>query len=200
MHKALSISVLSHVLVYCASAQAQSLSVFGGNEKALECYMNATLVAVDDNASMRMLEPCTYALDYSSLGPRDRAATYTNRGVLRVALGRFEQALADYDASMKLIPDAGENYINRGNVHYQMGDFQRAIVDYSTAVELDVNEKHIAWFDRGMAFERAGDPARAEEDYRTALTFMPGWALAETRLRSLLARQQEAAAAGQSGP
>jgi tetratricopeptide (TPR) repeat protein len=188
---------LAGLLLAGATAQAQPRSVFGGNAKALECYRNAMLAGTEAGVSSRMLEPCTYALDHISLEPKDRAATYTNRGVLRVALGRFTQALADYDASMSLLPEAGENYINRGNVHYRMGEFRNAIADYSRAVELDISQKHVAYFDRAMARERTGETALAEADYRSALALLPGWQPAANRLANLLARQQEADAAAQ---
>src|SRR5262249_30988244 len=50
---------------------------------------------------------CNQAL-HSYLSTRDRAATYVNRGVLRLDLNEANLALGDFDAGLGLDPSLGE--------------------------------------------------------------------------------------------
>ncbi|WP_442950396.1 tetratricopeptide repeat protein [Paenibacillus sp. DMB20] len=58
------------------------------------------------------LDPCNRALTEESLSQRDRAATLVNRGIIRMRLGRFNDAIEDYRAAIRLKSDLGDSYIN----------------------------------------------------------------------------------------
>jgi tetratricopeptide (TPR) repeat protein len=52
-------------------------------------------------------------------------------------LGRFPQALAEFNTIISLEPDFGPTYANRGILHDRQGRYQKAVADYERALELD---------------------------------------------------------------
>ena len=49
-----------------------------------------------------------------SASNRTYAEAYNNRGAAKAALGRHDDAIADYDEAIRLKPDHAEAYYNRG--------------------------------------------------------------------------------------
>jgi tetratricopeptide (TPR) repeat protein len=171
-----------------SNAHAQAMTVIGGSAMARDCFMSAKLASTLTLMSRSSLEACDYALEHGDMSLRDRAATYVNRGIIKAALEDYKEAIADYEIAIKMKPEFAETYINRGNVFYMGHAYGRAIEDYSKAVELNLNKLHIAHLNRGMAYERIGDRANAESDYRRALELYPDWSLAREKLDRLLAK------------
>ncbi len=52
------------------------------------------------------------------------AATHTNRGVIRVALGNYDGAFSDFNIGMTLMPEAAQILVNRGNAFYHTGNYK----------------------------------------------------------------------------
>ncbi len=125
---------------------------------------------------------CTHALNSDLLDHVDRAATFVNRGILKMRLSDFEGALDDYDAGLDLSPNLAEAFLNRGAVLIMMKRYDDAIADFSKAIALGTQEPQIAYYDRGLVYERIGDLTGACADYRQALTLQPNFVLASDRL------------------
>lgn len=173
---------------------SQALVVFGGDEKARACYDNAEYAAQNMPIIHRaLLEPCNYALEFGSLSLADRAATYANRGIILAANEDIDAAMADYRKAVAIRPQAPEIYVNRGNAYFLDRDYGMALQDYEKAIDLDIGQLHYVRYNMGMAFEKLGNDAAAEREYRHALEIEPGWELAENKLARLLERRAEAA-------
>jgi len=185
----------SLLLLWSATLMAQPMVVFGGGQKAQDCFINAGIAAGDmPGVGKSLLEPCDYALEYLSLGLRDRAATLGNRGIIHAALSDFDAALADYDTAIALRPGIPEFYNNRGNSLFMTREYARALDDYRLSLELGIEQRHFVHFNMGLTFERLGDDAAAEQAYLQALEYDSGWAKAEEKLVLLRQRMAESAA------
>ncbi len=170
---------------------AQAMTVFGANNDARACYRAALVSARTSIPDSEALKRCDRALGHGQLKLKNLAATYINRGVLRVKLGHYKEALDDYQRAENLQPDLAETHVNRGNVFYLTSSFDDAVAEYSRALELDIDPAQIAHVNRGMSYEKLGDISKAEADYRRAVELAPQWSVAQTKLESLLARQQK---------
>ena len=52
-------------------------------------------------------------------------------------LGRYEDALQDYDRALEIDPNLANGYINRGSAYSHLGQYEKAIADYEKGLELD---------------------------------------------------------------
>lgn len=126
---------------------------------------------------------CTTALDQQALAPKDRAATYINRGILRARSGDLTAALVDYDAGLKLNPQLGEGYIDRGAAFIAMKRYKAALADIDKGLSLGTKKPHIAYYDRAIAHEALGDIKAAYQDYKQAVELAPDFQLAIRQLK-----------------
>jgi len=160
------------------------------NTHARDCYRAATIAARIHYTSRKELENCTFALEYTSLSLRDRAATLANRGIIYMALEDYQNAVRDYSTSLRLMPDFGEIYVNIGNVYYMGKIFDKAVQEYTSALEKNTSQGHVAHFNRGMAYEELGDFENAENDYKAALEILPEWSPPRDKLKELISKKQ----------
>jgi len=167
------------------SGGSMSMSVIGGDSRAQDCFRSAGIASQIHYATHSEIEDCTYALEFGALSQRDRAATLVNRGIIYMALEEYERAIKDYTAAKKLNPDFGEVYINVGNVFFLGKLYDKAIEEYTAALEKSTTRRHIAYFNRAMAYEKLGDFASAETDYKAVMELRPDWSLPQARLQQL---------------
>jgi Zn-dependent membrane protease YugP/tetratricopeptide (TPR) repeat protein len=91
----------------------------------------------------------------------NRARTYTQ-------LGRFDEALRDYDAAVLLAPDSAMPRERRADVHAAVGHFARAIDDYTAVIERDA-DRATAYRERGLMHFRREEYALALADCTRAI-------------------------------
>jgi len=168
-----------------------SMDVMTQDSGARGCYRAAGIAARIHYTSKKELENCTYALDRSAMSVRDRAATLTNRGIIHLALEDYEKSIQDFTSALKLRPEFGEIYINVGNVYFLDRVYDKAIEQYTAAIEKQTTKVHVAYINRGMAYEKLGDFDNAEQNYRYAMDLLPGAALPQVRLEQLLRKKEE---------
>jgi len=159
--------------------------ITNSNAHAKDCFRAASIAARIHYTSRKELEACSFALTYTSMSLRDRAATLANRGIIYMAMEDYERAIQDYSTAIKLRPEFGEIYVNIGNVYYMGRIFDKAIVEYTSAIEKKTSKAHIAHLNRGMAYESLGDFVNAEADYKAAQVLLPEWGLPQIRLDEL---------------
>lgn len=70
------------------------------------------------------------AIEYA---PVERATLFNARGATYAKLGKNELAIADYDKTLSITPDAYETYINRGILKTKMQKYEAAIQDFTVA-------------------------------------------------------------------
>ena len=116
------------------------------------------------------------------------------RGIAREALGRMNDALADYDAVVSAGPSA-DSLSNRAGTKFALMDSDGAETDYTSALELD-GEHLAAYMGRGRVRGDRGDLEGAVRDFSAFLEREPE-NLEAHRLRGvalgLLGRHAEAA-------
>lgn len=168
---------------------AQAITIMSNDDDAQKCFAAAHSASQTNFASREDLETCDRALEYGHMKKRDRAGTYVNRGIIATALSRFQEAFRNYHQAMGIMPDMPEPYIGRGNIYFLAGKLDESIADYSRALELDLGREHVAFLNRGMAYEKLKQYDAAESDYRMALDAVPDWELAQQKLSLVRARQ-----------
>ena len=90
----------------------------------------------------RLLEPETIAqlrqaverLDL--LPPPATADELLGAATAKYSLGRYDEALADYNRALELRPDYTEALNNRGNTYHELERYNEALADYNQALEL----------------------------------------------------------------
>jgi tetratricopeptide (TPR) repeat protein len=63
-----------------------------------------------------------------------------NRGSARSALGRLDEALADYNAAFAREPDNTYVLFNRGFLRGKRQEYREAIADFTRVIERDPND------------------------------------------------------------
>ena len=105
----------------------------------------------------------------------DLAQAYSNRGVAKYGLERYESAIADYDEAIRLRPDLPEPYNNRGNAKYMLGRYEAAVIDYDQAIRMRPNNAE-AYNNRGDTKAAMGQHEAAIADYDKAIRLKPDFA------------------------
>jgi len=170
------IAALIAVGLGASTAQAAALVLGGGDGEA--CY-RAALHGASDRQS---LLHCARALDDEPLTPKDRASTHINRGGILVNRKAYAEAMADFDAALKLNPGSGEAYLNRGAARLGLKQWHEALADLDHSLEAGSSQPEKAWFNKGIAHEALGDLKAAYEDYGKAQALKPGWDLPKQEL------------------
>ncbi|MEM9054590.1 MAG: tetratricopeptide repeat protein [Pseudomonadota bacterium] len=168
-------SAATALLVDTASAQVFVI----GNGLGGECYQ---MTETRSGSFRKAEETCTRALREQAMTRSNRAATYVNRGVLRMREGKYDAALSDYADAIDLNPDLGAVYLNQGAALIYKKDFLSAIAPLNRAIELESADLFAAYYNRAIARENTGDVAGAYYDFQKSLELKPGWELATRQL------------------
>ena len=91
--------------------------------------------------------------------PND-AIAYHDRGFAYANTGEYRLAIADFDESIKLQPNAS-TYNNRGNAHVALENYSKSIEDFDRAIQIDPNFA-FTHYNRGNAYNKL-------KDYRQAI-------------------------------
>ena len=161
-------------------AETASAQVFIiGEGLGVECYQEAKR----NTSNFRIAEDiCTRALREQAMTRKNRAATYVNRGVLRMRAGKYAESLGDYNEALKLQPELPEAFLNKGAALIYSKDFSSALSPLDRAIELESTDLFAAHYNRAIARENIGNINGAYDDFQTALELKPGWDLAERQL------------------
>ena len=93
------------------------------------------------------------------------------------ALQRWDDAVQDYDMTLKLAPTVEPAWFNRGFAYRRLGQNQKAITDYTQAIKLDPNDAD-AYGNRANLYDDTGRHEQAMQDYAMVLKIRPGDPLA----------------------
>ncbi|MYF24894.1 MAG: tetratricopeptide repeat protein [Nitrospira sp. SB0678_bin_10] len=102
---------------------------------------------------------------------------YNNRGIAKTALGRLDDALADYDKAIRLKPKFAKAYNNRGMVKKKLRRLDDALADYDEAIRLKPKFAK-AYNNRGMVKKKLRRLDDALADYDEAIRLKPKFAKA----------------------
>ncbi|ABI77530.1 tetratricopeptide repeat protein [Hyphomonas neptunium ATCC 15444] len=153
--------VFAAVLVALTPAATAQVTVLGGG-LAKDCYEAAKYSLLSGPAAEEL---CSRALAHEALNLSNRAATFTNRGVLRMRQGKLDSALSDYASSKRISPDSGPTWLNEGAAYILQQDYNSALVSLDRAIELESSDLYAAYYNRALARERTGDVEGAYYDF-----------------------------------
>jgi tetratricopeptide (TPR) repeat protein len=171
------LSAICALVMTASAAEAQVLVI--GDGPASDCWRAAEFGAGTMNEGFAV---CTQALSQLGLSTRDRAASYTNRAVIRMRAGDYAGSLADADASIGLLPSMGEAYVNRGAALLNLMKPRDALTAINKGLELGTGKLHLVYYDRAAAKEILGDIRGAYNDYKMAIQEKPDFGLAAEQL------------------
>jgi tetratricopeptide (TPR) repeat protein len=89
---------------------------------------------------------------------------YHNRGVGHLAGQRYQQAILDFDAGLKILPNYSRMYSDRAVAYLETGRYREALQDYDLAIRLDPGYYN-PYLGRAMVHEALGNPEAARLDY-----------------------------------
>lgn len=170
--------VFAAVLVALAPSAMAQVTVLGGG-LAKDCYEAAKYGLMSEAAAETL---CSRALEHEALNLSNRAATFTNRGVVRMRQGKLDAALSDYASSKRISPGSGPTWLNEGAAYILKQDYNAAIVSLDKAIELDSSDLYAAYYNRALARERTGDVQGAYYDLVKSKELNPDYAPTDTQL------------------
>ena len=173
-------AVFSFAAIALAAPAAASVTVIGGSA-ARQCYDAAE---APHSPSQEIFDMCDHAIASEPLSARDLVATYINRGILRVRVGRTSEGIRDFNSAIERDPTIAEAWFNRGVALMRTAGPAEALPSFNAAVERGTNRPALAHFGRAVALEALGNVRGAYADYRRASQLDPEW----DRPRAELAR------------
>jgi tetratricopeptide (TPR) repeat protein len=110
---------------------------------------------------------------------------HSNLGNILASTGHPQEAVAEYDEALRLVPDSAGFHYDRANALVQLGRIPEALAEYAQAIRLKPDygpaEGSLA---RVLAGQ--GRPAEAVPHFEAAIRLLPGDAEAELNLGTLL--------------
>jgi tetratricopeptide (TPR) repeat protein len=103
------------------------------------------------------------------------AGAYNDRGFSKMNRGDYAEAIADFDAAIRFMPDLAMAYDNRGIAYARMGQFEKAIADYDAALRLQPGYL-LAYNNRCAAYLDTRQYEKALDDCDAALRLKPDFA------------------------
>ena len=90
------------------------------------------------------------AIALVEINPAAAAASFAERAEVYIILGKFEDALSDYNKAIELFPKFSPYYEKRALLNSEyLDDFNAALIDYTKVIELNPSDPW-AWYNRGF--------------------------------------------------
>jgi tetratricopeptide (TPR) repeat protein len=126
------------------------------------CFSNAVDLAP-------LIEACTRLIESGQIDNRQLATTYNQRGV-HERLKQTDRALEDYNASLKIEPNAPVVLTNRAYIYLTHNQYDAAIADLNKAIEqLPPAQAARSYYYRGYGYLKLMDDTRAMSDLNQSL-------------------------------
>lgn len=109
-------------------------------------------------------------------GARD-ASLLVSRGCIMNLLGRWHDAIDDFDQAIELQPDNAWTLNHRGYAYAKLSNFEEALTDFSAALSIDPGLS-LAYNFRGFVRNQRKDFDTAIEDFTKAVELNPEYAVA----------------------
>ena len=126
----------------------------------------------DRRSSESQIIGCTALIKSGVNTSKVLAIAYNNRGNAFSIMGQSEQAIKDYDKSIRVDPNYANPFNNRGVARQKKGEYDRAIEDFNAAIGIDPNYAN-AFANRGETYQKKGDFALALKDFDEAIRLDP---------------------------
>jgi tetratricopeptide (TPR) repeat protein len=131
------------------------------------------------------LADLTEAISSHGLTVPEQARAYLERGLILDGMARLDDAIGDYGAVLRLVPNSPTALNNRANVFRRQNRFEEARRDYLASLAADNPAPEYPYYGLGQIAESQGKADEAKNFYGRALAANPGYALASQRLAEL---------------
>jgi len=115
---------------------------------------------------------CTRLYEDGGLDARNKAIALGNRGAAYKLMGRYDEAIADFDIAIGLDPRNPQYWCQRGDLRAKKQQYAEAIADYTAALD-KVPDYVWAFRGRGQAYLGQGNAKLALADLNAALRAKP---------------------------
>lgn len=180
-----------------ATAQTNSTIYYSKGSPAAAC---ADGVASTNTADRQLLSLCRTALETSSLSRADRAATLVNLGTLEARADLTDRALARFEEARRTDPGLPDIRINIAAAQIRAGDHDAALQTLSSPDTVPLSQRHIAHFNRGLAFWHLGQVQESYEAFAEAERLKPGYGPALRMLDNFTVTPESAETAPEAAP
>jgi tetratricopeptide (TPR) repeat protein len=153
---------------------------------------NEYVAAIDMAGVMTAAKGDPLALSYYNrlleLQP-DNARTYYKIGMYHLGVGNYNGAIEAFTKCTQLDPTDAEAFYNLGYIHLELSMLSEARKHFTSSIQArEINYR--AFYGRAFCWERGGDAANAEKDYRQALTLNPQHGPSREGLNRVLKQQK----------
>ncbi len=170
------------------SLPANAVIMVVGNQLAHDCF----LMAKSGVDTVTGIKTCSSALENEALSPHDRAGTFVNRGALKIALGRVDDAMNDYNTGIGIMPDLADAYVDRAGAFILKRDYDQAMVDVNHGIQLGPTYAFAGYYNRAVAEQLSGKLKEAYFDYQKTLELEPKFLPASERLKDFVVTKKPA--------
>ena len=118
--------------------------------------------------NMRRITGCTELLQRPGLDPMTRSTAFAMRALALSLIGRYVEAIQDYDRAIEIIPDYAVALNNRAWAKFKLGRIKEAEPDVEASLRLDRTSPH-AHDTRAHVRQWQGRAKEALKDYRIAM-------------------------------
>jgi tetratricopeptide (TPR) repeat protein len=116
----------------------------------------------------------TRAIEARGLSNENMSIAHINRGYAYQRSGEYVDAVDDYDAAIRLMPNAPEGYRNRASAHLETGRYKDAVEDFAKAKALSPRSAYLTlWLH--MARSKAGEDDMRELRADAATLDLASW-------------------------
>ncbi len=133
-------------------------------EKIINTFKNGVR-EVDEGRPKKAIKYFTEAISAS----RNSAKLHHYRAGAYALDDKHEQAVVDYDNSVRLNPSYPDTYLDRGNSHYQLGHLETALKDFSEAIRLKPDWGE-AFANRAVVHAELGNTEESDSDEKVAIS------------------------------
>lgn len=100
---------------------------------------------------------------------------FANRGYAYYKIGKYDEAIADYNKTLQLDANDAGTYHNRGVAYYHSGKNELALADFNKAFELKLDNSEV-YNNRGAVYAAMGSADAAIADFTKAIELSPDYA------------------------
>lgn len=93
---------------------------------------------------------------------------YLDRGNHLQNIQKYQEAIADYNKYIQMVPDNHSGYMNRGTAHERLKSYDSALWDYDKVILLKPDDT-IAFFNKGVVYDALNNPWQAIREYDSCL-------------------------------
>jgi tetratricopeptide (TPR) repeat protein len=166
----ISLAVALAFCLFFAAAIGWSIYLFRQQQRQQSALIEG-YQAVRNNDCETAIAKFTEALQ-GRLTKYAASEAYANRAYCHSVLRRREEALRDYEESIRRYPKFAWVFAYRGAIHEEGGDSEKAFDDYSAAIRLDANAAE-TFRSRARIFLARREVAKAIEDLKEAIRVAP---------------------------